>query len=324
MTRLVVLLAFSVAAAPGCKRSGAGRPHDGGPKATAAAHTDAGPARGARETAVIGDIAIRRVDPPAGKAEVKDKDLAGAIASVLSGSKAFAASQAEVPEGRTGVPAKVTVNITYDSVNAPKGRSIVCAVEAAIEWQGGERLTPRENVLTERPLAAADQKRAPLIVGQMIEQSVTEAARGLVAKEELRQGDDSAVLAGLDSLDPDEVLWSLELVADRRLRPAFERALSLLQAKDAGVRAAALRALVALKDPRAVEPLAKMANFSNPEELRMVIEAVSAIGGDEAAEFLEYVATGHSDADLRSRAREGLERIGRQRRPPEPPPNGLR
>ena len=53
--------------------------------------------------------------------------------------------------------------------------------------------------------------------------------------------------------------------------------------------------------------------------MRLVIEAVSAIGGDEAAEFLEYVATGHSDSDLRSRAREGLERIGRQRsRPPEP------
>ena len=52
---------------------------------------------------------------------------------------------------------------------------------------------------------------------------------------------------------------------------------------------------------------------------RMVVEAVSAIGGDEAAEFLEYVATGHSDADLRNRAREGLERLGRHPgQPPEP------
>jgi HEAT repeat protein len=153
----------------------------------------------------------------------------------------------------------------------------------------------------------------------MIQQSVIEAARELVVKEELREGEDAAVLKGLDSTDPDVVLWCLELVAERRLKPAFERALSLLQAKDAGVRAAALSALVALKDPRAVAPLAKMANFSNSEELRLVIEAVSAIGGDEAAEFLEYVATGHSDADLRNRAREGLERIGRQKRDsPEP------
>ncbi|HEY8143339.1 MAG TPA: HEAT repeat domain-containing protein [Kofleriaceae bacterium] len=322
MTRLAALLAFSVATAPGCKRGGAGRPKDGGPETTTPAQpvrADAGSVAGRQlETAVIGDISIRRVDPDAHKTDLKDQDLAGAIGSVLHGSKAFAADQAEVPAGRTGVPARVAVNITWDLADTPKGRSIVCAVEAAIEWQRGERLTPRENVLTERPLSSGDPKRAPAMVAQMIEQSVIEAARGLVAKEELRQGDDAAVLAELDALDPDAVLWGLELVADRKLGAAFERALSLLKAKDAGVRAAALRALVALKDPRAVEPLAKMANFSNPEELKMVVEAVSAIGGDDAAEFLEYVATGHSDADLRSRAREGLERIGRQRRPPEP------
>lgn len=322
MTKLAALLLFSVAAAPGCKRGGAGRPKDGGPEvaapAEAAVRADAGFAgKRALETAVIGDISIRRIDPDSHKSDLKDEDLAGAIGSVLHGSKAFAADVGEVPAGRTGVPAKVAVNITWDLADTPKGRSIVCAVEAAIEWQRGERLTPRENVLTERPLAG-DPKRAPAMVAQMIEQSVVEAARGLVAKEELRQGDDAAVLAELDALDPDAVLWALELVADRKLGAAFERALSLLKAKDAGVRAAALRALVALKDPRAVEPLAKMANFSNPEELKMVVEAVSAIGGDDAAEFLEYVATGHSDADLRSRAREGLERIGRKRSPPEP------
>jgi hypothetical protein len=318
MTKIAALLLFSVAAAPGCKRGGAGRPKDGGPEAAApapAVRADAGVAgKRALETAVIGDISIRRIDPDAHKADLKDEDVAGAIGLVLHGSKAFASDQAEVPAGRTGVPAKVTVNITWDLADTPKGRSIVCAVEAAIEWQRGERLTPRENVLTERPLAG-DPKQAPAMVAQMIEQSVIEAARGLVAKEELRQGDDAAVLAELDAPDPDAVLWGLELVADRKLGAAFERALALLKAKDAGVRAAALRALVALKDPRAVEPLAKMANFSNPEELKMVVEAVSAIGGDDAAEFLEYVATGHSDADLRSRAREGLERIGRQRRP---------
>jgi len=280
---------------------------------------DGGPARRGLDTAVIGDVAIRRIDPAAFKVEMSDENLAGAIGSVLSGSKAFAASDAEVPAGRTGVPARVTFNITYDLVTAPKGRSIVCAIEGAIEWQRGDRLIPRENVLAERPLAAADQKRAPAIAVEMVEQSVIAAARGLVAKEELRQGDDRAVLAGLDASDPDLVIWSFELVADRKLAAGFDPALAALRARDSGVRAAALRVLVALKDPRAVEPLAKMANFSNPEELRLVIEAVSAIGGDEAAEFLEYVATGHSDSDLRSRAREGLERIGRQRsRPPEP------
>jgi hypothetical protein len=320
MRRFAVALALLVAAASlGCKRSGPAAQRDGGP--TAAPAGDAGPAARAGETTVIGDIAIRRVDPTAFKVEMADRDLAAAVAGVLRGSKAFAPSLAEVPAGRTGVPARVTLDITYDQVVAPSGRALVCAVEAAIDWQsGGERLIPRSNVLAEKPLATtSDQQRARAIAGEMIQQSVIEAGRELVVKEELRQGEDAAVEKGLDSTDPDVVLWSLELVAERRLKAAFERALSLLKAKDAGVRAAALRALVALKDPRAVAPLAKMANFSNTEELRLVIEAVSAIGGDEAAEFLEYVATGHSDADLRNRAREGLERIGRRKGPAAEP-----
>jgi len=315
MTKLAATLAFLVAVLPGCKRSASRVAHDAGP-----APTDAAPARRPLETAVIGDIAIKQAKPTALAADIRERDLAAAVGAVLARSKAFAASQAEVPAGRTGVPAHVTLTITYDRVDAPTGRSIVCAVEAAIEWQGGgERLTPRVNVLAEKQLVPADQKRAPQIAVEMIQQSAVEAARGLVMKEELRQGEDPAILAGLDSNDSDVVLWSLELVADRTLKGGFERALALLKDKDAGVRAAALRALVALKDPRAVGPLAKMANFSNPEELRMVVEAVSAIGGDEAAEFLEYVATGHSDPDLRNRAREGLERIGRHgRSAPEP------
>lgn len=313
MRQLAVVLAFLAATAPGCKRSGArAAARDGGP-----ARTDAGPARRVPETAVISDVSIRVAPSTALPADIPERDLAAATGSVLSRSKAFAASQAEVPHGRTGVAARVSLTITYDQVDAPTGRSIVCAVEASLDWQAGERLTPRANVLAEKPLAPGDQKRAPELAVEMIQQSVIEAARELVAKEELRQGEDPAVLAGLGSDDSDVVLWSLELVADRKLRGGFDRALALLEAKDAGVRAGALRALVALKDPRAVGPLAKMANFSNPEELRMVVEAVSAIGGDEAAEFLEYVATGHSDPDLRNRAREGLERIGRH--PPTAP-----
>ncbi len=313
MTKHAVALAFLVAAAPGCKRSSSRVARDAGPRPS-----DAAPIERAPETAVIGDIAIKQAEATSLEADIPQRDLAAAAGAVLSRSTAFAASQAQVPAGRSGVPARVTLTITYDQVDAPTGRSIVCAVEAAIDWQGGgERLTPRANVLAEKQLSPADQKRAADIAVEMVRQSVVEAAGELVMKEELRQGGDPAVLTGLDSGDPDVALWSLELVADRKLKGGFDRALALLEHKDAGVRAAALRALVALKDPRAVGRLAKMANFSNPEELRMVVEAVSAIGGDEAAEFLEYVATGHSDADLRNRAREGLERIGRH--PPSAP-----
>jgi hypothetical protein len=302
------LLALAAVMAPACKRAEKKAPAGG----DAGAARQEAPAARVPETAVVEEVAVRRVDPERAVA-MEDEDIAGAVAMALAGSKAFAARPEEVPAGRTGVPARVSVTVTYDVVESPAGKSIVVAVEGALEWKQGDRLTPRQNVLVERPLGKGDEKKAAGLVVEIVQQAALEAARGLVAKEELRQGDDPAIVTGLDSKDPDAVAWSLELVAERRVAAGFDRALALLQSKDAGIRAAALRALVALKDPRAIAPLAEMADFTSNEELRTVIEAVTAIGGDEAAEFLEYVATGHSDADLRSRAQEGLERIGRRK-----------
>jgi hypothetical protein len=42
-----------------------------------------------------------------------------------------------------------------------------------------------------------------------------------------------------------------------------------------------------------------------------VIEAVSTLGGEEAVDFLEFVASGHPDGKVRDRAKEGLERLKR-------------
>ncbi|HKE17413.1 MAG TPA: HEAT repeat domain-containing protein [Kofleriaceae bacterium] len=293
------------------------------------------------ETAVLTAVAIHRVDP-ARPRPISDEDLSARLGRVLTASPAFAADEAKVRPGRVGVAAEVAVTVRYDVVEEPAGEkpggkaggtkrgkragtrrgkvggvlSVMVGIEARVDWKAsGERLEPHENVLIERPVERRAERELDPIVVELVTQAVELAGRGLVEKETLRQGDDGAVMAALASDDADAVLWGLELCADRRLAGSFDRAVALLDHADPGVRAAALRVLVALRDPRAVQPLARRADFADPDTMRALVEAVTAIGGPEAIEFLELVAGGHAEPDMRERAREGLERLGRRQRP---------
>ncbi|HUS68098.1 MAG TPA: HEAT repeat domain-containing protein [Kofleriaceae bacterium] len=262
------------------------------------------------ETVLVTELAIQRVDP-AQPVEIDDNALARELGMMLAESEPFAAAAEDVPPGRRAVSARVVATVNYDlATGSAGGRAVVVAVELALDWQSGERVTPSENVLVERPFGAGDRREA--VVPEIIEAALLQAGKGLIEKEALRQADDAAVLGALDDSDLDKVAWALDLVADRGLEGGFDRAVALLDSGDEAVRTAAMRALVALRDPRAVEPLAKRADFKDPARLRTIIEAVTAIGGDDAAEFLELVATGHSDPDLRQRATEGLARIKRR------------
>jgi hypothetical protein len=261
------------------------------------------------ETVLVSELAIQRVDP-AHPVPVDDNALARSLGMMLAESEPFAAAAEDVPTGRTAVPARVVATVNYDVVDGgpKKGRGVVVAAEVMIDWKGGERVSPSENVIVERALGPGDQ--AAVVVPELMEAALLQAGKGLIEKEALRQAEDAAVLRALDAADVDQVAWALELVADRRLAAALDRAITLLDSGDDTVKAAALRALVSLRDPRAVEPLTKRADFKDPERLRTIIEAVTAIGGEEAAGFLELVVD-HPDPDVRKRAAEGLGRIRR-------------
>jgi hypothetical protein len=120
---------------------------------------------------------------------------------------------------------------------------------------------------------------------------------------------DESVLAALSLADPDAVAWALAIVGERRMSEAFDAVVKALEARTPEVRDSAIGALVALGDPRAVQPLAKLAEFSDHDRMRMVIEAVSAIGGRDALEYLEFIASGHPDDDIKQRAEAGIAEI---------------
>ena len=81
--------------------------------------------------------------------------------------------------------------------------------------------------------------------------------------------------------------------------------LKLLDDPDERTRDAALGALIALGDRRAVTALTRSRSLRDRREMRKIIEAVSILGGQEADDYLSFVAASHDDDDIRGGRRGG-------------------
>ena len=91
--------------------------------------------------------------------------------------------------------------------------------------------------------------------------------------------------------------------------------LALLEAPEEPLRDAALGALIALGDQRAVAELARHRSLRDRREMEKILEAIAILGGDEARSYLSFVADTHDDESIRKQAAEALRRLDRRTRP---------
>ena len=135
---------------------------------------------------------------------------------------------------------------------------------------------------------------------------------------------DDAIIAdfekwiALGAPDPDMEVWALEVVAERKIAAARNAVAARLGSERPEVGDAAIQAMVALADESTVGLLTRKANFADHENLRVIMEASIAIGGPDAIEFLEFVASGHPDPEIAERASEGLSHLRKQGADGEP------
>jgi HEAT repeat protein len=88
--------------------------------------------------------------------------------------------------------------------------------------------------------------------------------------------------------------------------------LKLLSSEDESVRDAALGALVELRERRAVSEIAKQRSMRDQREMRKILDAIATLGGDEAIEYLSFVADAHEDEEIKGMAKQALERLKRR------------
>lgn len=307
---LVVALAAIAAAAGGCKKKKAADSDPPEPPAAAdAARADRTPL-----TWIVSDVEVELVAQQGQERDVDARAIARRVGERIRATPHFAA--AAVPEGRRGVAADLRVRITYGvieegSIGAP---ATFAAVEGILEPRGESPVAPRDNVVTERAIGRGEKGAAldAALIAQ-IDQAVDEMVAGVLAKEALRDADREALAAALGG-QPEMVLWALELIGDRSESRLAPRVRALLGSSDPRIAAAAITCVVAIGDREAVAAMTAGIDFQDHERMRVAIEAASALGGEEARQFLDFVATGHPDPDVKEHAADALERLRQDRR----------
>lgn len=316
---LVLLLAVSLLQhAPGCKKKAKPSPTSEDAGAGDVAGGDAGSAKAAArppERALLTRVLVKTVDPKTPR-ELYPRLLAQAIGKQLTDTEWFYSVDDNVPEPFRARRGQLQVLITYDLMRDPKtkSRSIMVAVEAEVVWEEeGDALPLRDKVLFEHTLEPGSREDVDGLMATQTALAVQATGEGLIAKEEVRTGPDENVAKALreSEKNPELTLWALEVVRAQKRAGLFDDVVALLDAKNPDLRETAVGVLLALGDRRAVPFLTEKAEMGDRLHLFAVIEAVSTLGGEEAVDFLEFLASGHPDAEVRERANDGLDRLKR-------------
>jgi hypothetical protein len=97
-------------------------------------------------------------------------------------------------------------------------------------------------------------------------------------------------------------LSAIRAIGERRIVAGADALLPLLDDPDEETRDAALGALISLGDRRAVSALTRSRSLRDRREMSKLIEAISHLGGEEADEYLAFVASSHDDDEIRAEA----------------------
>ena len=135
---------------------------------------------------------------------------------------------------------------------------------------------------------------------------------GFAARRRLHAAPAAAVHAALIADGGELRDEAIRVAGERKLRDEGPALLKLLDDPDEPTRDAALGALIALGDRRAVAVLTRSRSLRDRREMRKIIEAVAILGGQEADDYLSFVAASHDDDDIRAAAAAARERMLRR------------
>ncbi|HEY7371996.1 MAG TPA: HEAT repeat domain-containing protein [Polyangia bacterium] len=301
--RLVAAVALTGALAlPACRRHG-GRPA-------------AAPPRPA-----LGPIAIENLSPPADRARVDEAAIGSDLRRQLAASGLFGAAGGDAgtaPAARPRVvlaaecvevgakgEARAQVRIRVDTrpSDAPG------AVEFDVEGQGAEpyAVPPAKG----KEPAPAGTGRGCALTG-LVARVARDLVEGVATRHRLQEGSPSALHAALVGDAGELREEAIRIIGERQLRDEVPTLLKLLDDQDETVRDAALGALIAMRERRAVHELTQSRSLRDRREMRKIIEAISILGGQEADEYLSFVAATHDDDEIRAEAAAARARLQRR------------
>jgi HEAT repeat protein len=199
--------------------------------------------------------------------------------------------------------ARVELRLDDGRSAAPDGLSF------QLEGRGSERYAvapaPRKGAA---PVTAGRDTAA----GNLVVRIANDLIDGFVARRLIAQGPPAAVHAALEADGGELRDEAIRAVGERKLRDEAPRLLKLLNDPDERTRDAALGSLIALGDRRAVSELTRTRSLRDRREMRKIIEAIAILGGEEAEQYLSFVAATHDDDEIRAEAAAARNRLERR------------
>jgi hypothetical protein len=159
------------------------------------------------------------------------------------------------------------------------------------------------------PGGAAPQRMPSLTA--LVVRIARDLVDGTAARQRLQEGSPGALHAALVADGGELREEAIRIVGERQLREEVPTLLKLLSADDEPVRDAALGALIAMRERSAVRELTQSRSLRDRREMRKIIEAISILGGQEADEYLSFVAATHDDDEIRTEAAAARGRLQR-------------
>lgn len=219
---------------------------------------------------------------------------------------------------RRGSDYRIDIDVAFDQV--PSGEQGTLRALVAARWSriGGADPPVLSQALAERAYRPGEAADAVEKAGRAhLERALGDVLKELLAKIRLHQGNSQQLLAALSDADFDLRGEAIRAAGLRRERAAVPQLAQLLKSEDADLRDLSLGALVEIGDRSAVPAITRAAPFRDVRELPKILDAVAALGGDEAQAYLEFVATSHEHEAIRELAREALGRFARRHAPPD-------
>lgn len=188
-------------------------------------------------------------------------------------------------------------------------------VQAGSETQYAAAAPARPRAKAAAPVTEPDRQA---IFTKLVTRTIQDLVGAYVARQQLWTGDASSVRKALSADAGELKMEAIRAIGERKLSSEVPALLQLLQHPDEAVRDAALGALVELRERKAVSVLAEQRSMRDQREMRKILDAISVLGGAEAADYLSFVADGHEDPEIRTMATEARNRMLRREGKPVP------
>jgi hypothetical protein len=159
---------------------------------------------------------------------------------------------------------------------------------------------------------AVPARQGPPSLDALVLRLASDLVDGFAARRRLAEGPPAAVHAALVADGGELREEAIRAVGERHLHEEAPTLLALLDDPDEPTRDAALGALIALGDRRAVSALTRSRSLHDRHEMRKIIEAISILGGQEAEDYLSFVAATHDDDEIRAAAAAARARLARR------------